>query len=78
MTRRRFALALLGLSLSLPATAQDTVLVPTDPLENPTAPLWLESLFKAQGVRYDGNLVFHPRKIKVHGEAFEHGMTVDV
>ena len=40
--------------------------------------VWLESLFKAPGVRYDGNLVFSPRKALIDGKRFEHAMSVDV
>ena len=39
--------------------------------------VYLETLFKAPGVKYDGNLVFTPRKGKVDGEAFEHAMSAD-
>ncbi|WP_395094591.1 NPCBM/NEW2 domain-containing protein [Armatimonas sp.] len=81
MTRRRFAVALFGLSLSVRATAQQdpsVVIVPVNPLENPGGEVWLESLFKAPGVRYDGNLVFSPRKVLVNGKRFEHGMSADV
>ena len=52
--------------------------VQDNPLENPKDTVWLESLLKAPGVRYDGNLVFSPRKAIVNGERFEHAMTVDV
>ena len=81
MTRRRFAVALIGLSLGIPVAAQDdpaVVIVPVNPLENPPQTLWLESLFKAPGVRYDGNLVFSPRKAVVNGQRFEHAMSADV
>ena len=79
MTRRCFTTALLGLPL---VAAQDDppppVVAPPSPLENPTGPVWLESLLKAPGVRYDGNLVFSPRKALVNGERFAHAMSVDV
>ncbi|MBB6052952.1 NPCBM/NEW2 domain-containing protein [Armatimonas rosea] len=87
MTRRCFAVAVLGLSFSLPALAQDspdtqdnpdTTIVPVNPLESPRGDVWLESLFKHPAVRYDGNLVYSPRKAIVEGERFEHAMSVDV
>lgn len=81
MTRRRFATAVLGLSVSLKCLAQDdppTVVVPVNPLENPRDVVWLESLFKAPGVRYDGNFVFSPRKAVVEEKQYEHAMSVDV
>lgn len=41
-------------------------------------PVYLETLFRAPGVKYDGNLVFTPRKAKVDGETYEHAMSADV
>jgi NPCBM/NEW2 domain len=81
MTRRCFATALLGLSVSLKSLAQDDpeiVIAPVNPLENPRDVVWLESLFKAPGVRYDGNFVFSPRKAIVEDKTYEHAMSVDV
>lgn len=39
--------------------------------------VYLETLFKAPGVKYDGNLVFTPRRAKVDGEIFAHAMSAD-
>lgn len=54
----------------------DYIVVPN--LANPTTPLWLDQLYKAPGVRYDGNFVFTPRPSKIYGEVYEHAMSVDV
>jgi len=54
----------------------DYVIVPN--LANPAGPLWLDQLFKAPGVRYDGNFVFTPRPSKIYGELYEHAMSADV